>query len=536
MIGGKTVNSQTMLKGTVKEVLSKQYPGLPDNHDNYWRIDNKYVVENQVRLVNVHYNHDFEETKETRNVSSFRGIVIDIKEKRIIVSSYGKSDEIIAHHILKEKDSDLQISGTISDKIALAGKDTYVSGVRDFKVSMENIRIRPGLEGIIIRFFKWNGIVFFSTYKKIDAKKSFLFGTLFTTMFNTLSDMKTEDYGKGLFGTEQTSPHAYYFLMPHSGFKTVSSVADDTIRYIGCLSSYTDEKLPQREFKDFPKAHIVEHEDISVYEANNFLFPDKQYVQVDEKLLPGELALWGKGEKKVVRYGGYDGDMYHGDFVIIETKDGRVYEVKSDAYIYRKELLGRTEKERSVDKGYFAVTDFYRGNKDLRDALLHNKNHYPSAGPYIKWRNVKNPEDRVAYWTYLYFNSLNPIYRRNKTPDSLNKRFISRIRNVVGFITVLSRLGQDEYEQIFSNFDETKVKPKLQNRVNTLVRKQEAKVNTFKLLKVEMSSDLYRLVKMIERYQRLFPQKIAPKTGRFPQETGRFPQKQRDFLKKSPQK
>lgn len=257
--------NRNMIKDTIASIT-----GIPNTKN--WEIIDQIPDKG---LYMIHYT----KTADLKLYGQLRGVVIDIINKQIVCRSYAHSP-IAVYDELKLTDNELIIhdeNGTIHT------------------INKNNLRIKRGYEGVLIRIFKHDDVIYFSTHKKINAVKSrWGNGVTFIQMYNELVVLDPYD----MFGPEPSSPVVQLFILVHPDVQIVSKI--DLIE--GGFSIYLGGKLV-REVEDEKKYEeyfnidslISEREEsISLTEANKFLshghYP-KIKLEEDKRLNPGEFVI-----------------------------------------------------------------------------------------------------------------------------------------------------------------------------------------------------------------------------------------------------
>ena len=125
----------------IKEEISKI---LNIQNTNSWNIIDSIPSED---LYLVHYN----DRANMEIYGGLRGVIVDIKEKKIVCRSNGNTISITCDNIVEDKD---------------------VIKIDNYILNKNNIKIMIGFEGTMLRIFKHRGTVYFSTHRKINCVNS----------------------------------------------------------------------------------------------------------------------------------------------------------------------------------------------------------------------------------------------------------------------------------------------------------------------------------------------------------------------------
>lgn len=217
-----------------------------------------------------------------------KGVVIDINNQRIVCQSYEYTSMAI-----NNLDKEIWLpDGTGYIKL------TDIYG-RNFFFHKDDILIRPSFPGIVIRVFKHQGKVYFSSHRKLNLENSKLSGhseLSFAEMYRQLNGPSAEL----LFPDgSRDSPFCYIFLVVHPDLIDVSKIPLTTggfIVYLGVKQTRFTKTEPVSldTSTDWTSGKLVSLTEMSVPEANLFLNwgyakPSEQVVKFIAGLGPGDL-------------------------------------------------------------------------------------------------------------------------------------------------------------------------------------------------------------------------------------------------------
>jgi len=335
-------------------------------------------------------------------------------------------------------------------------------GVRDFDKASATLFL--GYEGAMVRLFKWNGQVFFSTHRRIDASRSNWGGrTSFFELYKKLGGPEIDTF----FGAEPYSPFCYMLLVAHNEIRLATSTRDNRIIFIGVKKVWDEEKyasegkpyswsgelkpkipsipvVNQNTFSTNLDHSMIVQPSVDVATANKFLFPNQfakdipttneaaQYNAKDHEILVDyndagnavNEVFFKRLPQRIA-----DEKLAGGDFIILYTKsaDGNtiVYRLESPAFQYRVEITGNDPN--LYHRFAVEMVNFYKAEpKTLKDT-------YPQ---YISDQGLSlsldQPNDRQIYWWSLFYDAVPPSYKDEV--DTYFKRYDNDINKVATFI------------------------------------------------------------------------------------------------------
>ena len=211
----------------------------------YWGIIDRYEEEkdNKKCYIMLHYNPElisdliqYEEVSvaEKRVILNFRGVVIDVSEEgneKIVSVSFGYTPDI---PLLTDEDQ-------IPEELFDTNHTPQSSFLKDSSVT-----IHPAYEGTVIRAWKYNNKVFFSTHKKINPVNS-SFGK--SEKFLALYDKLGGPSGDILFDVQQESSnliHSFMICDKNLLFTSKIDVSDGFLVYLGQKS--IDSKIVEKSY------------------------------------------------------------------------------------------------------------------------------------------------------------------------------------------------------------------------------------------------------------------------------------------------
>lgn len=167
----------------IKSFVAKNL-GLAPSLDECWDVIDIHPKDDNAtpQLALAHYNDNYDSYNRMHEpLRRVRGIIIDLNTGAVVCDSYGHTQSLPCYEPITEEVSSsnpegvIQISTEIAmylNSIDVAPEETAKInfGLREFDKATTKLFL--GYEGAMIRIFKWNGQVFFSTHRRIDASSS----------------------------------------------------------------------------------------------------------------------------------------------------------------------------------------------------------------------------------------------------------------------------------------------------------------------------------------------------------------------------
>ena len=457
----------------VKEIVTKAL-GLPSYLNKYWDVTDLYPSAEAPELALAHYNDYYDPgNRQHEPIRRVRGVVVDLKTGAVVADAYGYTQNLPCFEPLtEERGSDdpigsiqlqTEITSYLNDFSSAPEEIPKVRvGTRSFEKASTSIFI--GYEGALIRVFKWNGQVFFSTHRRINAIRSNWGGrTPFLTLYKQLGGPALESF----FGDEPYSPYCYMFLIVHNDIRIASSTRDNRIVFIGMKKVWDTEKYAQPGqpyawagqfqphlptvgqepdvFSPNNNRALIIQPLINVEIANKFLFPN-----TFAHSIPSDASAFGAKEHELVI--DYNGDgsrveeiyfqrlpnrikderLSGGDFVILYTRSAEgetvVYRLEPSAYEYRVGITGNNPN--LYNRFVTEMVTFTKANLEDPDNEIFS---YPQ---YIvkddQPMSLVRPEDRQIYWWSLFYDAVPPSYKEEV--DGYFSRYDKDMGKVANFI------------------------------------------------------------------------------------------------------
>jgi len=326
-----TTYSDYILKQEIAPIL-----GLEINES--WEIVSEYES-----LVMVHYS----ETADMFQYGALRGVVLDRATKKIVSYSYPHATKLVSDRLSEE----------ISEGCRLVKLSPEVS------LTSGDMKIRMGFEGPLFHLFKWNGKVFHSTRRRLEAENSrWGKSTTFEKIFHELGGPSDED----LFDpTKKYSPYCHTFILNSPDVLVASKNTCRSLIYLGSRKMYSVSPYPEEEmdwelrtpkikpFDPNSTEGIMRSPELTVEEANAYLYSGFYN--------PGKLAL-------------SDPRLLPGEFIIVQAGEN-MYRVESSSYNWRSNMRNNNP---NFYHRFFELIDYsYLGNS------VENKAAYLSMFPIL---------------------------------------------------------------------------------------------------------------------------------------------------------
>jgi hypothetical protein len=518
--------------------------GLTPNLNAFWDVIDYYPKDENPQLCLAHYNQDFDPYNRLHwPLRRVRGIVIDLNTGAIVCDSYGHTQSIPCYDPLDEEVSPSNPDGTIlvpteismyinSVETAPEENAKITIGTRAFDKATTKLFL--GYEGAMVRIFKWNGKVFFSTHKRIDASASSWGGRrIFLDLYKELNGPDPESF----FGDEPYSPYCYMLFIVHNEIRLATSTSDNRIVFIGMKKVWDNQYEWKEEFpikipagcettSAFSNNHnhsFIIQSPVDVDTANKFLFPNdfaKDLPENEYKAKDHEIIVeYGIGSSTVndvyfKRTGSVSNEkLSGGDFIIIytQTSEGQtvVYRLESPAFEYRVGISGD-----DPNLYHRFVVEMPSFTKATPDELQDKYPRYFTEDN--KEMSLDNPTQRQTYWWSLYYDAMPPHYK-----DEVNnfyKRYTTDVDRISKFII-------SEYSQVRLKLNDEKceerkrVNPQTQKRfddiyqiaTNIRVAGQSPARTARDLLYKETGPSLYRMITTVKNLEKLKVAKPAVK-------------------------
>ena len=433
--------------------------------DDAWRI-----IDTDNDLVMVHYELP---RADLANFGWLRGVVVDIKKGIKVADSYGSTPTAVAEAIIPDAQGNITFTEAVSGVV--------------HSVPVNQSIIKYGLEGVMIRVFKWGNKVYFVSHRRFDISRSRWGNSLpFLTIYNT----RGGPAGSQLYSeAEQYSPYIHYFMVSHPKILHVTKdqVGGGFIYYLGYRQMWsldpaqspfrmTDEQgnpllTPGQSLDDWqkdprPVAGWVSHQvyfpanlrsTVPTFEEEAALAAAGQSPGI---ILPPNLTV--PQANTLLRYGyqTYDDPnadlqieprLRTGEFVMLYKPDGTLLRIESPSYYWRARITD--DNPNRANQFYYLTTAATRiqpvyteaNQARLRFELERFRQVYPPMTPYaIKSIKAQLQNGPILVWDTRHDG--NPHYEEISTVND-------RIYNIWAALFMASPPNrQDEVVELYERY------------------------------------------------------------------------------------
>lgn len=354
------------------------------------------ILDKRDSLVLLHYNED---SLNDSKLNHIRGLVLDINDSNIstICNSFMHTPILLSNKINRYPNNLLLTKNR--ERIQTDGLKTVMN---------------RGLDGVVVRLFKWKGNVYFSTFKKLynlttedskNFKSRWGSSQTFIQMWENLGGPTDE-----LF--EDSDNYCYTFIIVHPELMvgSLENVGNGKIVHIDTSllpgsSSLSGSSSRTRKAIVFPhqfkSCMIGDNPPINLDEANDFLSKG-----------------WGSVSIRDFK----DHRLSNGEFVIIsQYSNGQLrsmYRVHSDGYQWRVNL--RNGDQNIKHRLYCLLSDSYM---DTNNNVFYRK--FNGKYPIKAGTDLSTAESRYKYIISLFYDSLNVANKEKMgDPDKFFDQFI----------------------------------------------------------------------------------------------------------------
>lgn len=523
---------------------------LPPTLNKMWDIIDLYPNDSQPQLALAHYNKEtydpYNRTHEP--LRKVRGTIVDLNTGAVVCDAYGHTQSLPCLEALDADENVIKVHTEVAKYInnvedAPDEVAKFSFGVRQFDKTTTKLFL--GYEGAMIRLFKWNGQVFFSTHCRIDASRSNWGGR--TQFFELFKQLGGPDISS-LFGEEPFSPYCHLFLIVHNEIRLATSTSDNRIIYLGVKKVWDENvfagqsgpyawqgefTLKTPTFGQEPPVFSNNHNRALIVQpaidtdiANKFLFPNDY-----AKDIPQSSGYQAKEHEILVDYADSgrkvneiyfqrltqkiaDEKLSGGDFVILytQTPEGQtiVYRLEPTAFEYRTQITANDPN--LYHRFAVQMVDFTKADPQvLRDAY---PKYIDANGTEIR---LDNAQDRQVYWWSLFYDAVAPYYKDKV--DGFYSLYQSDIKSVADFI-------MNDYPKIVSKATNDPVAQEKLKRINDNTKKRFEDLRTItmtaanrnrqspmnvlrNLLSNETGPSLYKMISTVKNIKKF---ELQPKT------------------------
>jgi len=323
--------------------IAAEILGVPCN--DQWNIVDVFYSDEQNKtgaLIMVHYDSN----ADMSYYGHIRGIVIDVELRIVVANSYEYTPSAIVDSLSTNSNGEVIIQDT-------DGKEHYF----DEKTAT----FRHGLEGVVVRLFKWRGHVFQVSHRRFDISRSCWGDSRpFRQIYFDLGCPET------LFEEQEDfSPYVHFFLLVNDGVFHVSKFQASHgfafyLEYRCMWSPDSDGPFRVTSFDSTNQETVENDNRFNVGYVNPLpQVPDNMRSKIPS--LDEELSIITAGEKlpcirlddltiqqanTVLRYGylqpiddnNIDPRLRTGEFVVAYKDDGSLLRIESPAYYWRASI------------------------------------------------------------------------------------------------------------------------------------------------------------------------------------------------------
>jgi len=301
-----------------------------------WKISDFKEFEDGSYLVQVHFLQDEKNREKKTKFPRLRGVVVEIDDNsidggRIIAHAYPKTPSVVCDKLR------ISHNGNLIIKAPTRTEDLIQKKV--IEIPEGKFKLRHGFDGFLLKVFKYKGIVYFSSNKKLDASMSFWGDSDYFKDIYLRNGGPTESE---LFPEDCTdSPFVYVFMVVDKVF-LVGTRQDVGTGYVALL----DVKKIENDFEsDGDYRKYDEREEPSQFKVVSTV-PSKieepfvyfsDYLTVEQANDHLESGFFEKSNPSDIRLG-------TGEFVVVYVYDdndqiSKVIRVQSSAYDWRLNTL-----------------------------------------------------------------------------------------------------------------------------------------------------------------------------------------------------
>ena len=316
-------------------------------------------------------------TADIETFGHLRGIVVDINAKLIVSQGFPVPITINTSEIKPDIDGNVQLT----DNLGIVQK-----------FNTNSTLFYPGVEGVTMNIFKHDGIVYFSSYRKLDTSKSKLGKS---KPFKQIYDELKGPTGDQLFDpTKKYSPFNYLFMLVSPDLLYVSreNVGNGYLVFLGLKQSWTSTRYPDNEIEKSPKfppigvtpdatqitPTVKFHQPLTVKQSNRFLTFGKYKMDYDQYMDP----RLGTGEFIIVYKYNDQGQILN------------LYHLQGNAYDWRSSLK---DNAINVELQFYKLTNDLKLNTNTPAGLVEFKRRYPIIPP-IDRRELEKIYVNMSVW------------------------------------------------------------------------------------------------------------------------------------------
>ena len=585
----KMNTTNNIIKKYAEEILA-----IPPQLTNFWNVADKYyediidpslaydsrLVEERIEdgevkwrepvLALIHYMDTMDPSNPAHEpLLDLRGVVIALREGVVVASSNGFTDTINIDSPLQIRSDQLVL--TLDKKIYMNDQTAAPEAIpkrerMEQTFDLDRVKLFAGYKGVFIRFFKWNGIIFFSSHRRINALNSrYNNNTRYIDIFNRLKDtFEPTD----LFGEEEYSPFCYTFMLVDDAFRLDTTTLDNRLVYLDCIecwdsnlvndpdSTFYSEDGVQPEIREprFTSVEIptfdlerdrppVYQPQVSVKTANKILFPKKFAKHTDEGYEGAMTYEYEYGDLKEVYYRSGDNPVNDrrtdgGDFVFMYIQSDETELVISEGKVIEEAVIenGRIVKPAVIEGGkvlsapttdklrvikIFSPAYTYRNrviNEEdnyyytyvSKSRLVASKEGLSFLSKYPQYMSdLRIAQNRLLDWQEILYYCVPPLPEIREKVNLFYDRYLNDIEALINLIgKEFAQMSAEEMNFLKDNRIVGNIVMNIFRRLNNSTRKlkgeKRRKELRFQLNKLT-GDDLYKLIKSKNYYYKVMP-------------------------------
>lgn len=488
--------------------------GIPLELESKWDIIDWYPRTEDYELVLCHYNDEFDpDVRANAPLLGIRGVIVDVKTKRVVCRSFGHTSKLEVYTPLGEDEQNIIVHDTKVTTYATNDPlqtPAYTMGI--LLLPKDSTMLYLGNESLVVRFFKYKGKVFFSTYKRIDGTKSTWGGR--QNFWEMFKDVTPGFNPESLFGDEENSPYTYVFLVNHKSVRLISTVMENRAIFLNVLKTWNEKDYPELvsgdivpkgiPSADFPEPGVFENQinkpwraqiSVDVQTANKYLFPSDLATPVPEDVsaLPGEMFVeYSQHENRIndiwykkIPMGNTFEKLSGGDPIMVYVKDQeigiRVYELFPTSVSFRNEVTAHNPN---------LYNNFILQMKDYIEMDVNQlKELFPLYTYEGKLLDPKKANDRRIWWWSVLYDCVSPDFKNEV--NEFMARYNKDLNELINFI--LSSGWKNIPEEKSAEVNKT-IKRFQQLNEEVKLQKQKSREYLLHTLWHEYGQSLYKLI------------------------------------------
>ncbi len=312
------------------------------------------IVSEMDNLAMIHYTPE----ADPEVYANLRGVVVDTTTGKIVSYSYPYAPTFVSNSL-----------STCASEVFNPDKVTDTLYFNQMCLSLAGTKISLGYEGPLYHIFLHNGKVYHSNRKRLDAEKS-RWGN--SSTFQDIYEKLGGPADSVLFDlSKKYSPYCYTFILNSPEVVVVSQNVSRNLTTSGQLVCLGYRKMYSIDNCVYPLDEI-DNKPVNLENLHNLTFP--QRVSVTEANTYLERGFYQMDNDENVELTIMT-NFKRGEFVIIETEEGEMFRVESEAYHWRS--LVRNNNPNYLHR-FFEIYDMTLKNSQEYNTL------FPDVSMYFK--------------------------------------------------------------------------------------------------------------------------------------------------------